>query len=183
MPLKTHSNCSDPASDNSTLEEDVFLRNDEIPTTSAAATTCGGPTQQCHSLRRSDKIPSTHTPVSKTEIPPPPPPYSVAINRHWDTAPATSAALGGNSAAVTNACANSGSGSVPTTISIGNGTSATGIRFTQQQLPELDDVNARAGILPAARARLASLKSLGTKKLNAIKMRLSDNRHKLEDCK
>ncbi|XP_050340209.1 uncharacterized protein LOC126766471 isoform X2 [Bactrocera neohumeralis] len=183
MPLKTQSNCSDPASDNSALDEDVFLRNDEIPSTSAAAATCGGPAQPCHSLRRSVIIPGTHTPMSKTAMPPPPPPYSVAINRHSDTAPTTSTnALGGNIAPATNTSASSsGSGSVPTTMSIGNGNSATGIRFTQQQLPELDDVNARAGILPAARARLASLKSLGTKKLNAIKMRLSDNRHKLED--
>lgn len=187
MPLKTQSNCSDPASDNSALDEDVFLRNDEIPSTSAAAATCGGPAQPCHSLRRSVIIPGTHTPMSKTAMPPPPPPYSVAINRHLDTAPTTSTSgIGGNSAAATNTTASNsgnGSGSVPTTMSIANGSQATGIRFTQQQLPELDDVNARAGILPAARARLASLKSLGTKKLNAIKMRLSDNRHKLEDCK
>lgn len=34
------------------------------------------------------------------------------------------------------------------------------------------------GILPTARARLASLKSLGTKKFNALKLRLSDIRQK-----
>uniref|UniRef100_A0A0A1XQW8 X-linked retinitis pigmentosa GTPase regulator homolog n=1 Tax=Zeugodacus cucurbitae TaxID=28588 RepID=A0A0A1XQW8_ZEUCU len=183
MPLKTQSNCSDPASDNSALEEDVFLRNDENPSTSAVAASSSTAGQASHSLRRSVNIPGTHAPMSKTAIPPPPPPYSVAINRHLDTAPTTSTST--NAAATHTATSNNGSGSgggsIPTTMSISNGNSATGIRFTQQQLPELDDANARAGILPAARARLASLKSLGTKKLNAIKMRLSDNRHKLED--
>jgi len=38
------------------------------------------------------------------------------------------------------------------------------------------------GILPATRARLASLKSLGSKKLQAIKMRLSDQRQKFDEC-
>ncbi|XP_036324147.1 uncharacterized protein LOC118737630 isoform X2 [Rhagoletis pomonella] len=166
MPLKTQSNCSDPASDNSQLDEDVFLKNDEVPSTSNGV-----------QLRRSGLISGAHMQMPKTAVPPPPPPYTVAINRHLDTATTTSiSALGGNNAGMTNS-----STSISSTTAIGNGNSATGVRFTQQQLPELDDVNARAGILPAARARLASLKSLGTKKLNAIKMRLSDNRQKLED--
>ncbi|XP_044251668.1 uncharacterized protein ca [Drosophila takahashii] len=50
-----------------------------------------------------------------------------------------------------------------------------GVRFQQQQLPATD------GILPATRARLASLKSLGSKKLHAIKMRLSDQRQKFDE--
>ncbi|XP_067619024.1 uncharacterized protein ca isoform X2 [Eurosta solidaginis] len=180
MPLKTQSNCSDPASDNSQLDEDVFLRNDEIPTTSAAAglSVPRQPSQQ--SQRRSVGLSG----VSKTatQPPPPPPPYTVAINRQLDaihTTTSTSASGGGNIVDTTNSSTNNSG--VCTTMHISNSASATGIRFTQQQLPELDDVNARAGILPAARARLASLKSLGTKKLNAIKMRLSDNRQKLED--
>ncbi|KAH8383189.1 hypothetical protein KR009_007193 [Drosophila setifemur] len=51
-----------------------------------------------------------------------------------------------------------------------------GVRFQQQQLPPGMD-----GILPATRARLASLKSLGTKKLQAIKMRLSDHKQKFDE--
>ncbi|XP_054728127.1 uncharacterized protein LOC129237413 isoform X1 [Anastrepha obliqua] len=180
MPLKTQSNCSDPASDNSQLDEDVFLRNDETPSTSATATTTSATQPQAsHSLRRSVFIPGTHTQMPKTAIPPPPPPYTVAINRQLDTASTTNiSALGGNNAGTTNSSAIH---SICSTTSTGNASSSSGVRFTQQQLPDLDDVNARAGILPAARARLASLKSLGTKKLNAIKMRLSDNRQKLED--
>lgn len=47
-----------------------------------------------------------------------------------------------------------------------------------------NEPNDRGGILPTARARLASLKSLGTRKFNALKSRLSDTRHKeFVDCK
>jgi len=53
-----------------------------------------------------------------------------------------------------------------------------GVRFQQQQLP----AGSMDGILPATRARLASLKSLGSKKLQAIKMRLSDQRQKFDEC-
>ncbi|KAH8294088.1 hypothetical protein KR054_008343 [Drosophila jambulina] len=53
-----------------------------------------------------------------------------------------------------------------------------GVRFQQQQLPA---GNTNDGILPATRARLASLKSLGSKKLQAIKMRLSDQRQKFDE--
>ncbi|XP_037707315.1 uncharacterized protein LOC119545661 isoform X1 [Drosophila subpulchrella] len=52
-----------------------------------------------------------------------------------------------------------------------------GVRFQQQQLP----AGSMDGILPATRARLASLKSLGSKKLQAIKMRLSDQRQKFDE--
>lgn len=46
----------------------------------------------------------------------------------------------------------------------------------------LDDGNAStAGILPAARARLVSLRELGAKKIGALKMKLAENKMKSSD--
>ncbi|KAH8417883.1 hypothetical protein KR222_007776 [Zaprionus bogoriensis] len=116
------SNSSDPASDSSQLEEDVFAppSEDVAPITQTVA----GPTAM---TAGSDSVSST---------PPSPPP-----------APA------------------------PPSYS------ECGIRYQQQQLP----ANSFDGILPATRARLASLKSLGSKKLQAIKLRLSDQRQKIDE--
>ncbi|KAL9893666.1 RCC1 and BTB domain containing protein claret isoform 1-T1 [Glossina fuscipes fuscipes] len=96
-----------------------------------------------------------------------PPPYSVAVNRSMDCAPVTNIA--------SQSKASSSQSDTLTTNSV--------VRFQQTNNdPDLEDSNGIAGgIFPAARARLASLKSLGSKKLNAIKMRLSDNRQKLEE--
>ncbi|XP_055848616.1 uncharacterized protein LOC129913788 isoform X2 [Episyrphus balteatus] len=104
-PIKNNSNCSDPASDNSQQEEEVFSETKEV------------------------------------------------------AAPATATVL-------------------PTT----SATTATTVTSLNRNNPDLDEANNRNGILPAARARLASLKCLGSQKLNAIKMRLSDRRQKLEEC-
>ncbi|XP_017020460.1 uncharacterized protein ca [Drosophila kikkawai] len=118
------SNSSDPASDSSQLEEDVFVP----PTTEDAASDVAAETG------------------AAAEGPPPPPPpappsYSEAVARQ-------------------------------------SGEQQGGVRFQQQQLP-VGGTN--DGILPATRARLASLKSLGSKKLQAIKMRLSDQRQKFDE--
>ncbi|EDV94385.1 uncharacterized protein LOC6567740 [Drosophila grimshawi] len=124
------SNSSDPASDSSQLEEDVFAppASDEIaPSTQTVslATTV--------SAAASEPPPRAPTPsdANNAPMPPSPPSYS----------------------------------------------ESTGVRFQQQQLA----VNSFDGILPATRARLASLKSLGSKKLQAIKMRLSDQRQKIDE--
>lgn len=142
--MKSNSNCSDPASDSSQLDEDVFFKNDEVPTIPTRSYPPYPPPP--HPLAG---VSATH---NLRENMPPPPPYSVAVSR---------LAQNENQSF----------------------SSTAGIRFQQQQIPDMDDINGRAGIFPAARARLASLKSLGSKKLNAIKMRLSDNRQKLEECK
>ncbi|XP_037955224.1 uncharacterized protein LOC119685097 isoform X2 [Teleopsis dalmanni] len=164
MPLKTNSNCSDPASDSSQLDEDVFIKNDDLPNmatgTSVVSTTVPANTTALNLSKNNNAGSNIHTYTSSSQLPPPPP-YSVAINRHVESAPLATGA----------------------SMSYSTSTTSSGVRFQQQiqQLPDLDDINGRAGILPAARARLASLKSLGSKKLNAIKMRLSDNRQKLEE--
>lgn len=117
------SNSSDPASDSSQLEEDVFAppAGDEVaPNTQTAPPIAAAPS-----------APSDSTSTSLPPTPPPAPPsYS----------------------------------------------ESSGIRY-QQHL----SANSFDGILPATRARLASLKSLGSKKLQAIKMRLSDQRQKIDE--
>ncbi|XP_030371281.1 uncharacterized protein LOC115621712 [Scaptodrosophila lebanonensis] len=130
------SNSSDPASDSSQLEEDVFAPPNEAPSThtvAAATTASADPSEDVSDVN------------SSTPSPPAPPPYSAAISR-----PSSECGAPGVN---------------------------TGIRFQQQQLPP----NSFDGILPATRARLASLKSLGSKKLQAIKIRLSDHRQKFDE--
>ncbi|XP_017076321.2 LOW QUALITY PROTEIN: uncharacterized protein LOC108111397 [Drosophila eugracilis] len=125
------SNSSDPASDSSQLEEDVFVpqTNEDAACSSQAATAA-----------ESSTVPASADTTSADAPPPPAPPsYSEAVARQ-----------------------NSEQG---------------GVRFQQQQLP----AGSMDGILPATRARLASLKSLGSKKLHAIKMRLSDQRQKFDE--
>lgn len=128
------SNSSDPASDNSQLEEDVFAP----PSIEDAA-----PSGQMAPADTST-IPAPPEPGSAEAPPPPAPPsYSEAVARQTVEQPC-------------------------------------GVRFQQQ--PLLAGANNMDGILPATRARLASLKSLGSKKLQAIKMRLSDQRQKFDEC-
>lgn len=120
------SNSSDPASDSSQLEEDVFAPPDSEEI---------APSTQTVPVAKSVPVSSeniTPTPPSPPPAPGPGPPSY-------------------------NECAT---------------------RYQQQQLP----INSFDGILPATRARLASLKSLGSKKLQAIKMRLSDQRQKNDEC-
>lgn len=124
------SNSSDPASDSSQLEEDVFVPPSSDDAVAASdATTVTVPT-------------SAETGAADVPLPPAPPSYSEAVARQ--------------------AADQQG-----------------GVRFQQQQLPGGSTAD---GILPATRARLASLKSLGSKKLQAIKMRLSDQRQKFDEC-
>ncbi|XP_055923460.1 uncharacterized protein LOC129953936 isoform X2 [Eupeodes corollae] len=126
-PIKNNSNCSDPASDNnSQQEEEVFTETKEAPTVSNATATSSSTTTATSTV-------ATTTATTTTTVIP--------------------------AASATN----------PTAIN----------RNTQ----DLDEANNRNGILPAARARLASLKCLGSQKLNAIKMRLSDRRQKLEESR
>ncbi|ALC46921.1 ca [Drosophila busckii] len=116
------SNSSDPASDSSQLDEDVFApagSEDVAPTTQTATVVATTP-----ELLAADSEDNACTPAA---------PPAVSEN--------------------------------------------AGMRFQQQQL----GVNSFDGILPATRARLASLKSLGSKKLQAIKMRLSDQRQKFDE--
>ncbi|KAH8326627.1 hypothetical protein KR067_011033, partial [Drosophila pandora] len=127
------SNSSDPASDNSQLEEDVFAP----PSIEDAA-----PSGQV-APAADTSIPALSEPGSAEEPPPPAPPsYSEAVARQTVEQPC-------------------------------------GVRFQQQPLAA--GANNMDGILPATRARLASLKSLGSKKLQAIKMRLSDQRQKFDE--
>ncbi|XP_037821556.1 uncharacterized protein LOC119610431 isoform X1 [Lucilia sericata] len=213
MPIKNTSNSSDPASEKSQPDEDVFMSDDKLTTTSTTSTDDTAslvsqtlPTAQIQvasstsvahtrpqqpppaplgyssssSVAATSSSASTSDSASDNNNPqqqPPPPPYSVAITRHLD-----------NKVSVTTTASSAAKQTVTTTNSVA--------RINQQQPPQqqqqqqqqdnnlmndLDDANGRAGILPAARARLASLKSLGSKKLNAIKMRLSDNRQKIEE--
>lgn len=126
------SNSSDPASDSSQLEEDVFAppSSDDV--------VCSGP----GAANSDPSTVSASAEAATADVPPPPAPpsYSEAVARQ--------------------------SGD------------QGGVRFQQQQLP----AGSMDGILPATRARLASLKSLGSKKLQAIKMRLSDQRQKFDEC-
>ncbi|KAH8388594.1 hypothetical protein KR093_010891 [Drosophila rubida] len=117
------SNSSDPASDSSQLEEDVFAPP-------ASADEVAPNTQTAPSVAVAASAPSE----GSTSLPPTPPPAPPSYNE------------------------------------------STAIRY-QQQLTG----NSFDGILPATRARLASLKSLGSKKLQAIKMRLSDQRQKIDE--
>ncbi|KAH8312815.1 hypothetical protein KR044_013053 [Drosophila immigrans] len=112
------SNSSDPASDSSQLEEDVFAP--------PAAGEELAPSMQT--------APPTLPSDGNTSLPPTPPPAPPSYSE------------------------------------------TTAIRY-QQQLAG----NSFDGILPATRARLASLKSLGSKKLQAIKLRLSDQRQKIDE--
>ncbi|XP_039493587.1 uncharacterized protein LOC120453115 [Drosophila santomea] len=125
------SNSSDPASDSSQLEEDVFAP----PSSDDAG--CSGPAAA--STETSAGPASAETAAADVPPPPAPPSYSEAVARQ--------------------------SGD------------QGGVRFQQQQLP----AGNMDGIIPATRARLASLKSLGSKKLQAIKMRLSDQRQKFDE--
>ncbi|XP_062123118.1 uncharacterized protein LOC133836564 isoform X1 [Drosophila sulfurigaster albostrigata] len=126
------SNSSDPASDSSQLEEDVFA-----PPASA-----------------DEVAPNTQTA---------PPPTAATT-----TAPAASVA---SAPCESSTCLPPTPPPAPPSYSESNA-----IRY-QQQLTG----NSFDGILPATRARLASLKSLGSKKLQAIKMRLSDQRQKIDE--
>jgi len=119
------SNSSDPASDTSQLEEDVFAP--------AAAGDEVAPNTQTAPSAATATAPLAPSDINSC-LPPTPPPAPPAY-------------------------------------------SESGIRY-QQQL----SANSFDGILPATRARLASLKSLGSKKLQAIKMRLSDQRQKIDEC-
>ena len=200
MPLKNTSNSSDPASEKSQPEEDVFVSDDKsnIASTTAASDAQTLPLTQTQATTSTAITTATATVVSSAAGPtaiststvtatattssdsnvgsnaqPPPPPYSVAITRHLD-----------NKTNVTTTASSTKTSTVTTTT---NSASRSNQQQQQQShdniLNDLDDGNGRPGILPAARARLASLKSLGSKKLNAIKMRLSDNRQKIEECK
>lgn len=120
------SNSSDPASDSSQLEEDVFA-----------------------------------------------PPSSEDIAPSTQTVPLSTGVV------ESNVVANDGNSQMPSSSPPPPSFIECGGRLHQQQL----GVNSFDGILPATRARLASLKSLGSKKLQAIKMRLSDQRQKIEECK
>lgn len=224
MPLKNNSNSSDPASEKSQTDEEVFISDDkmtaatasniiqegDITSTSnttiqtlpsaqiqATTTTTSSSSQVVNRPLQPPPAPlgyssssssaaATTSAVSATEVTdtqqPPPPPYSVAITRHLD-----------NKVSVTTT-ASSGSKPTVTTTNSANRSNQQQQQPSQQQqqqqsqqqhdnFNDIEDANGRAGILPAARARLASLKSLGSKKLNAIKMRLSDNRQKIEECK
>jgi len=166
MSMKRPSNNSDPASDNSALEEDVFVKGYESQQhgkTNGPRTT--PPPSYPSSTPNSTSLTTLNNNHSTSQMPPPPP-YSVAINRHLNN---------NNTDPITTTAGNNASTSVINT---------SGVRFQQRQLSDLPSTSDNdSGILPAARARLASLKSLGSKKLNAIKMRLSDNRQKLEECK
>ncbi|XP_016989044.2 uncharacterized protein LOC108051441 [Drosophila rhopaloa] len=126
------SNSSDPASDSSQLEEDVFAP----PSSEDAAGS-----NQAAATADSSTVPAP-TEATTADVPPPPAPpsYSEAVARQTNE-------------------------------------QQGGVRFQQQQLP----AGSMDGILPATRARLASLKSLGSKKLQAIKMRLSDQRQKFDE--
>ncbi|XP_013097207.2 uncharacterized protein LOC106080378 [Stomoxys calcitrans] len=164
MPLKNLNNSSGTTEIANQSDDDVFV-NEETPPKDT-----NHPPQ---TLAQTNATASATGPKTTTEVistvatienngnnqQPPPPPYSVAINRHLDnkessvanTAPAVSC-------------------------------SASSINQQQQVDTESEfDKNIRGGYIPAARARLASLKSLGSKKLNAIKMRLSDKRQKIEE--
>ncbi|KAH8294765.1 hypothetical protein KR018_002629, partial [Drosophila ironensis] len=127
------SNSSDPASDNSQLEEDVFAppSNDEAASAADATT-----------------VPAPAEPAASADGPPPPAPpsYSEAVARQ-------------------------------------SAEQQTGVvRIQQQPLPPgSSSSNSADGFLPATRTRLASLKSLGAKKMQAIKMRLSDQRQKFDE--
>ncbi|XP_034663639.1 uncharacterized protein LOC117898391 [Drosophila subobscura] len=130
------SNSSDPASDSSQLEEDVFAppsSAEDVPPSFQAPTV---PTDV-------SAVPVVPVDARAQEMPPPPAPpsYSEALARQ--------------------------------------SSESMGVRFHQQQLHTAG--NSIDGILPATRARLASLKSLGSKKLHAIKMRLSDQRQKFDE--
>ncbi|KAI8044754.1 hypothetical protein M5D96_000926 [Drosophila gunungcola] len=128
------SNSSDPASDSSQLEEDVFAPPPSSEDAAAGSSQAADP---------SSSVPAQSTEANATaDVPPPPAPpsYSEAVARQ-------------------------------------TGDQQGGVRFQQQQLP----AGSMDGILPATRARLASLKSLGSKKLQAIKMRLSDQRQKFDE--
>ncbi|XP_017041633.1 uncharacterized protein LOC108088394 isoform X2 [Drosophila ficusphila] len=127
------SNSSDPASDSSQLEEDVFAPP------SNEDTVCSG--QAASGAVESSIVPASTEAITGDEPPPPAPPsYSEAVARQASE-------------------------------------QQGGVRFQQQQLP----AGSMDGILPATRARLASLKSLGSKKLQALKMRLSDQRQKFDE--
>ncbi|XP_017874153.1 PREDICTED: uncharacterized protein LOC108621381 [Drosophila arizonae] len=121
------SNSSDPASDSSQLEEDVFA-----------------------------------------------PPASEEIAPSSQTVPPSTCVVESNVVMVNEESAMPSSSSPPPPPSFAESTS---VRFQQQQI----GVNSFDGFLPATRARLASLKSLGSKKLQAIKMRLSDQRQKIDE--
>lgn len=200
MPLKNTSNSSDPASEKSQPDEDVFISDDKLQNTTnissastgesaassmtlssvqlqATSSTTAAPTRPMQSppAPLGDTSTTSSDLADNSQPQPPPPSYSVAITRHLDNK--ASASTTGSSAKQ----------SVSTTNPAANLNQQEPVQ-QQQQLDtnlvnDLDDSNGRAGILPAARARLASLKSLGSKKLNAIKMRLSDNRQKIEECK
>ncbi|XP_026851118.1 uncharacterized protein LOC6588667 [Drosophila persimilis] len=134
------SNSSDPASDSSQLEEDVFAppsSAEDVPPSFQAPTV---PTDVSTVPAPGDSRPATAD-VQPQPPPPAPPSYSEAVARQ--------------------------------------SSENMGVRFNQQQLPTAG--NSIDGILPATRARLASLKSLGSKKLHAIKMRLSDQRQKFDE--
>ncbi|EDW83017.2 uncharacterized protein Dwil_GK22629 [Drosophila willistoni] len=123
------SNSSDPASDSSQLEEDVFAppANEEVPQSAPVNADSAAPASM----------------VASSDMPPPPAPPSYG----------------------------------EFVASRQSSTETTGVRIQQQMLP----ASSFDGILPATRARLASLKSLGSKKLQAIKMRLSDQRQKFDE--
>lgn len=179
LPLKSNNSNIEASSERNNSDDDVFV-NDETPPKDSITTVASGNPPQIQTVAQINTArPGEPPPVPKvltTEITPaavitesngnqpPPPPYSVAITRHMDNK---------DSSITTTA---STTKNVLPTVSSSD-------RNNQQQQQDNDSENVRGGYIPAARARLASLKSLGSKKLNAIKMRLSDKRQKIEECK
>ncbi|XP_073817461.1 RCC1 and BTB domain containing protein claret [Musca autumnalis] len=170
-------------SSNLSADEDVFLKDEPAaPITTANTKDINPPPQIQHVAQINNARPGGEPPPppklsssSSTDAQqiaaienngngqqqPPPPPYSVAITRNKDAAITSTATTSKNIVSTTNS--NDGNTSI------------------QQQQVDNESENIRGGYIPAARARLASLKSLGSKKLNAIKMRLSDKRQKIEE--
>lgn len=174
MPLKTSNNQATSVGQEYSAIEDVVPKTEESYATESKI--LKQPEQSSELGTTGNKVNQlppapfgyTSTVNSQTNSNKLPPPYSVAVNRNTDCAPVTNIASQSKT-----------SSSQSDTLTTNNV-----VRFQQTNNdPDLEDSNGIAGgIFPAARARLASLKSLGSKKLNAIKMRLSDNRQKLEEC-
>uniref|UniRef100_A0A1A9WJQ0 Uncharacterized protein n=1 Tax=Glossina brevipalpis TaxID=37001 RepID=A0A1A9WJQ0_9MUSC len=179
MPLKSNNNHGAVVGEDYSVVEDVVPKTvEELPAgeskiikKSEQSLEQQGTTTTGNKINQLPPAPYGYTSTANSQINSNklPPPYSVAVNRNMDCAPITN---------VTSQSKNSSNQSE--TVNTNNGLR---LQHTHNNdAADLDDSNGIAGgIFPAARARLASLKSLGSKKLNAIKMRLSDNRQKLEE--